>query len=407
MVPVNMPVVGQDIPTGIIKEWLKQEGDKVEKEEIIASVESEKATFDVEAPADGILLKILKQEDEEVEVLTPIAYIGLEGESVENDQNESSKTTEKATPSKFEVSNRPKFHEGSVRKKIFVSPLAKKIAYQEGLDLAQVKGTGPGGRITKKNVLEVLKNNGKEKSETIAGTIKTTPQPALLSDGESEVAFTRMRQIIADKLTLSKQTIPHFYLFLNVEMDKALVFKKQLNVEKNISITVTDLVVYAVAKAMIEFPRMNAHVYSNKYILFKNVNIGLAVSSEDGLRVPVIPNADKSGLKKLSEQTKKLALDAREGKIDLNIKAGLTISTLGMFGIDSFIPIINPPESAILALGKSSPKVVTDGTNISIKNIMPVTLACDHRLIDGTYGADFLGRVKELLETSDFRDINW
>jgi pyruvate dehydrogenase E2 component (dihydrolipoamide acetyltransferase) len=158
---------------------------------------------------------------------------------------------------------------------------------------------------------------------------------------------------------------------------------------------------------MIEFPRINSHVYSNKYVLLNDINIGLAVSSDEGLRVPVLTNVDRSGLVQLSAQTKKLADEARKGKFDLNAKAGLTVTTLGMFGVDSFMPIINPPESAIVAVGKSSPRVVTDGTNISIKNLMTVTLACDHRLIDGDYAANFLHRVKELIELADFKELNW
>ena len=394
-----MPIVGQDIPTGIIKEWLKKEGDKVKKEEIIATVESEKSTFDVEAPAEGILLKILKQEEEEVQVLTPIAYIGEEGESIENDKNKIQEIIKDSIPSKLNFVEHSE-QEINLRKRIIVSPLAKKIAYEEGLDLSLIKGTGPGGRIIKENVLEALNLNGEKKINTLTETTKNTVK-STISEGDGGVAFTRVRQIIADKLTLSKQTVPHFYLFLDVGMDEILVLKKRLKDENNISATITDMIIYAVAKAIIEFPRINSHVYSNKYIHLKNINIGLAVSSEDGLRVPVITNADKSGLKQLSERTKKLATDAREGKIDLNVKAGLTISSLGMFDIDSFIPVINPPESAIIAVGKSAPKVVTDGTNIFIKNIMSLTLACDHRLIDGTYAASFLGRVKELLEKAD------
>ena len=216
--------------------------------------------------------------------------------------------------------------------------------------------------------------------------------------------FGRIRQLIADKLVLSKQTIPHFYLFIDAEMDKALARKEQINAGSIAKVTITDMVVCAVSKAMGEFPRMNSHVYPNKYVLFRDINIGLAVSSDDGLRVPVIANADKADLVELSVQTKKLAADARIGKIDLNIKAGLTVTTLGIYDISRFLPIINPPECAILAIGKSSPKVVTDGVNISIKNTMTITLACDHRLIDGTYAANFLGRVKEVLELADLKN---
>jgi pyruvate dehydrogenase E2 component (dihydrolipoamide acetyltransferase) len=413
MIQVKMPVVGQDIPTGIIKEWLKKEGETVAKEEIIATVESEKATFDVEAPADGVLLKILRQEEEEVEVLTAIAYIGEIGESFNQVPGAHEQAVINAEASVPEVEETVKLETGKKGARIFVSPLAKKIAEKEGVNLGTIIGTGIGGRIIKKNVLDALQNSSWDNKSAQETTKKHTFSTALsalkteYAGGVKEVAFNRMRQIIADKLTFSKQTVPHFYLFSDFEMDNALHYKKKLWVEKNVKITVTDLVVYTVSKAMIEFPRINSHVYSNKYVLLNDINIGLAVSSDEGLRVPVLTNVDRSGLVQLSAQTKKLADEARKGKFDLNTKAGLTVTTLGMFGVDSFMPIINPPESAIVAVGKSSPRVVTDGTNISIKNIMTVTLACDHRLIDGDYAANFLHRVKELIELADFKELNW
>ncbi len=404
MVPVNMPIVGQDIPTGIIKEWLKEEGEAIYREEIIAIVESEKATFDVEAPADGILLKILRQQDEEVEVLTPIAYIGEKGETFGLEE-------EKEEVHEVPVSDGPKENAETViqtqwenRNRIFISPLAKNIAETKRIELGSLIGTGPGGRIIKRNVLDAIKAKatGAVDAEPVWQKLVLQPEISLsLSEGEKEVPFDRMRQLIADKLTLSKQFVPHFYLFTYMEMDKAVAVKDQLKAQ-NIRITITDIVIHAVARVMGEFPRMNAHVYANRYVLLRDINIGLAVTSNDGLRVPVITHADKGDLSELSEYTKQLSVNARNGKIIPGIKAGLTVSTLGMYGINQFLPIINPPECAILAIGQSSPKVVTDGTNISIKNIMTITLACDHRLIDGVYAANFIGRVKEIIEQANF-----
>ncbi len=190
-------------------------------------------------------------------------------------------------------------------------------------------------------------------------------------------------------------------------MDKATSCKERLQNESAVHVTITDIVIHAVARAMSEFPRMNSHVFSDRYVLLRDVNIGLAVSSDDGLRVPVITHADKGDLAELSVRTKQLSANARNGKIDPGQKAGLTVSTLGMYGINQFLPIINPPECAILAIGKSSPKVMTDGINIAIKKMMTITLACDHRLIDGTYAANFIGRVKEIMEQADFKKLNW
>lgn len=407
MVPVIMPVVGQDIPTGIIREWMKKEGEAVLKEEIIATVESEKATFDVEAPAEGFLLKILRKEEDEVEVLTPIAYIGQMGEIFESGENEVECSTEKIAG----IDTSPVDSDASVaaaRSRMFVSPLARKIAEKEGVRLELVTGTGPNGRIIKRNILEAIKLPAPESIDSQKDSVKPGSRSEIrqaIPEGIEEIPFNRMRRLIADKLTLSKQTVPHFYLFTDVEMDRAIAFKNQLMQESGVRVTITDMLVYAVAGAMGEYPRMNSHVYPDRYFQLRDINIGLAVSSDDGLRVPVIEHADKGDLATLSARTKQLSENARKGRSDLGLRAGITVSTLGMYGITQFLPIINPPESAILAVGKSTPRVTTDGFSIAIRNIMTITLACDHRLIDGAYGAAFLGRVKEILEQAEFKKM--
>ncbi len=410
MVPVIMPVVGQDIPTGIIREWLKQEGETVSRDEIIATVESEKATFDVEAPADGILLNILRKEEEEVNVLTPIAYIGTMGETFDPDEKKTDDLLVAGEEIMEEGMVEPNVSVPVARSRIFASPLAIKIAQKEGVRLESVTGTGPNGRIIKRNILETIRLSAPESIDSQNNSTEAGSRPEIrqaLPEGAEDIPFDRMRQLIADKLTLSKKTVPHFYLFTDVEMDKAISFREQSKQEIGIRITITDMVVYAVARALCEFPRMNSHVFSNHYLLLRDVNIGLAVSSGCGLRVPVIVHADKADLAALSARTKKLSDNARNGRIEPGLKTGVTVSTLGMYGISQFLPIINPPESAILAVGKSSPKVTTDGSSIAICNVMTIALACDHRLIDGTYGAGFLGRVKEILEKAEFRKLNW
>ena len=212
-----------------------------------------------------------------------------------------------------------------------------------------------------------------------------------------------MRQLIADKLTLSKQSVPHFYLFADVVMDNALLTKSELKKNNNLHVTITDIIVYHVARAMGEFSLFNSHVFHDRYLFLKDINIGLAVASEDGLRVPVILHADKEEIGGLSVKIRQLTTDAKKGKMVPGLKAGLTISTLGMYGIPRFLPVINTPESAILAIGQSSPKVTTDGKNIAIKNMLTLTLACDHRLIDGVYAAEFLNKVKALIENEGSR----
>ncbi len=414
MITINMPVIGQDIPTGVVVEWLKKEGQPVEKEEVIATVESEKAAFDVEAPADGILLKILRQEGEEVEVLTPIGFVGEPGEVYENKADlpptKNTKEIVRNGQEQIHTVNHLTKHD---KKKVVASPLARRVAREIGVSLDTVSGTGPGGRIIKKNVLKA-----KEQSEPVKALEREIPQPGLSpmankqtnvenlaasQPGDQLVSYSRTRQVIADRMLLSKQSIPHFYLFVEVDMDEAMAWRKTFNEINNTKITITDLVLQATAKALREFPRMNAHVGQQSMVLKKQINIGIATAVEDGLLVPVIANADQIDTLEISHEIKQKAENARKGKLDLNTKGTFTLSSLGMYGIKEFLPIINPPEAGILAIGKVEPKVVAEGQMFGVKNRMNLTLACDHRAVDGAYGAQFLSAVKKKLEAANFK----
>jgi pyruvate dehydrogenase E2 component (dihydrolipoamide acetyltransferase) len=373
---VIMPQVGQDIETAIIVDWIKKENDPIQKGDIIATVESDKATFDVEAYESGVLLKILYKEGDEVHVLTPIAYIGQPGEQIVTE----APAAETARASAADTTPVTTAETKSEQRGPVASPSAKRLAREKAIDLQNVTGTGPGGRITKEDVLNATKST--------AGT-----------ETEEVIPFSPMRAKIAERLTRSKQTIPHFILFADIDMTEANTWRKQFNKSQGVRITVTDMIVKAVASALCEFPDMNAHVAQDKIILKKAVNIGIAVSVKDGLAVPVIAEASTKNLIQISQESRKNTEAIRKGKLLSNAIGSFTVSNLGMHAVDKFIPIINPPECAILALGRAVEKPAVVNGALCIRHIMTATLACDHRAVDGAVAAQFLETIKHHLET--------
>ena len=380
---VLMPQVGQDIKTAKIIEWLKKENDHIEKGDIIATVESDKAAFDVEAYDSGVLLKILHPKGEEVEVLTPIAYLGQPGERIE-EIAALQKRTDRATK------------EGSVGKTVpgqatetkggvAASPSARKLAREKGISLDAIAGTGPGGRITRKDVLAAFS----------AGAGRTE-----LAAGDVAVPFSPMRARIAERLTRSSQTIPHLYLLIDVDMSHALAWRQQYNQKSKTRVTVTDMIIKAAAVALCEFRKLNAHVDADKIILKKAINIGVAVAVDEGLIVPVVAEADQKNIAEISTASRQNAEAARRGKLKPQRPSTFTISNLGMYSVDTVLPIINPPEVAILAVGRIAKRPVAVGDDVGLGEIMTMTLGCDHRAVDGTYAARFLERIKHYLENA-------
>lgn len=416
MIKINMPIVGQDIPTGVVLEWLKKEGDSVEKEEVIAAVQSEKADFDVESPASGVLLKILKQPGEEVEVLKPIGYIGEPGEVFEEkDDGIADDVPEKNMKTGQEHvfgEEGPAVQEVGNQGKVVASPLARKVAREAGLSLQNVRGTGPNGRIIKKNVLASLhRATGEEPGDNgVESEVppSAVPAPAFIAeDGDRREAYSRIRQIIADRMTQSVRVVPHFYLTADIPMDAAAAWRARANAQPDIKITYTDIIAHAVSVVLREFPRLNAHASSSEMLYKKRINIGIAVASDEGLLVPVVADTDQKDVVEISREIREKSAMARRGKLDLSAKGTFTISSLGMYGITSFQPIINPPETGILAVGKIQEKIVGDGRSFTMSKVMLVTLACDHRAVDGAYGAEFLDRFRSIMEKADFRMAKW
>jgi pyruvate dehydrogenase E2 component (dihydrolipoamide acetyltransferase) len=381
--PINMPQVGQDVETAVLVEWHKQENDPVNQGDIIATVESEKATFDVEAYDAGILLKRLYSEGDEIKVLTPIAWLGQPGEAF----GEAPASAKPAVAEKKEnaapVPQSTAPVGATAPEKIFSSPSARRVAAERGVDLKDVGGTGPNGRI--------VSNDVRKASE------KIKLEPAGTDD--QVMVFTPMRAKIAERMSRSKREIPHFTLFTDVDMTELLAWRKKYNHEQAEPVSVTDLIVRATVMALREHPKMNAHVMSDRVILKHQVNIGVAVALPEGLAVPVIAAAESKNLNQLSGEIRRNAEAIRAGKMLSNASGSFTVTNLGMFAIDMFSPIINPPEAGILALGRAVEKPVVINGGIHIRSMMTAALACDHRAIDGAQAAGFLETIKLRLET--------
>lgn len=248
-----------------------------------------------------------------------------------------------------------------------------------------VTGTGPGGRITKQDVLTAASQTGSE--------------PAAAVTGDTVIAFSSMRARIAERLTRSKQTIPHFYISMDADLSEAMRWRQAFNEAHQARVTVTDMIVKAAAKALSEYTKMNAHVEREEIIIKRPVNIGVAVSVEDGLIVPVVEHADQKSVAEISAASRENAEGARAGRLKPQAIGGFTVTNLGMYAVDLFVPVINPPEAAILAVGAVAKRPAVMGDAVVGRDVMTMTLACDHRAVDGTYAAQFLARIKQYLES--------
>ncbi len=388
MKPIIMPQVGQNIPSARIIQWCKKEGQEVKKGELVLVVESDKASFEVEADESGILLKVLHQEGEEVEILKPLAYIGQPGETVKVEEAAAKEEPSSERP-KTRAAPTPEITEKHIR--ILASPSARRLAKERGIDLAQVKGSGPGGRITKRDVLTAA-----APSTSVAQVV--APEVKGILPEDKVVPFSKMRKRIAERLTLSKQTIPHFYLFVEVDMSDALEWRKAAAEKHGTKITITDMVIKACAVALKEFDRMNAYVEHNRIVIKRGVNVGVAIALDDGLLVAVIPDADKKSVSEISGFSKKNVEAARRGAIISGAVGTFTVSSLGPYGVRGFLPVINPPECGILAVGTIEKRVVPLEDGPGVRDMMTIALAVDHRAVDGTYAAEFLNRIKHYLE---------
>jgi pyruvate dehydrogenase E2 component (dihydrolipoamide acetyltransferase) len=385
---VIMPKLGLTMTEGTIEKWLKQEGDRVEKGELLVEIITEKINFQYEAPASGILRKIFHHEGEVVPVATPIAIIAEESEVIPE--------AEAIKPEVLPEVIKPIAVQKEMEKppeRIFVSPIAKKIAHEKGIDLSSLKGSGPMGRIVKIDVLRAAERVvGKE-------TAPIAPSPY----GKT-IPLKGIRRIIAKRMTESFQNIPHIYLSLEIDMTACLALREQLmeEIEKRakVRLTLTDILVKVGASALKDHPIINSRIEGDQICLLEEINIGVAIALQDGLIVPVIRNADRKSLAEIATTLRDLTQKAREEKLSLEDVGGgtFTLSNMGMLGIDKFNAIINPPECSILGVGRTVEKPVVQGGEIKIKPMAWLSLSSDHRIVDGATAALFLNHIKKLLE---------
>jgi pyruvate dehydrogenase E2 component (dihydrolipoamide acetyltransferase) len=376
---VIMPSLGFDMTEGLLARWLKNEGDTVEKGQAIAEIETEKATVEIEAAGSGILARIIVHAGETVPVGTLIGVIADAGEEVVavTAPVPVSETGEGAAPSEARVK---------------ASPIARKMAEEAGLDLSRIKGTGPGGRVVERDVQAAI----------AAGSAPAPPGvPAVPAPG-APVPLNRMRKTIARRMTESKAAAPHFYITVEINMDDAMKMREQLNAlaPEAERISVNDLVVAAAARTLARFPVLNASYREDNLEMHPRVNIGIAVALEDGLIPPVLRDADKKPLKRIAAESRALAERARTNKLRSDDLGGgtFTVSNLGMFDVDEFIAIINPPEAAILAVGAVTRRPVAAAGEVRIAPLMKTTLSVDHRVADGAQAGRFMQEFKKLLE---------
>ena len=417
---ITMPALSPTMTEGTLARWLVKEGDSVTAGDIIAEIETDKATMEVEAVDEGSVGQLLVPEGTEgVPVNQPIALLLEEGEDASSLASfQAPVAAPTAAPSPAEsVAPAPALASpapasasapsAAPGERIFASPLARRMAEKAGLDLAAIHGTGPRGRIVKSDIESVLSGAPVQSAQppkaAPAEAIAPLPTTQALPVGESElIPHTNMRKVIARRLLESKQTIPHFYLTVDCEIDRLLAMRKELNDRDgaDYKISVNDFVIRAVALALGKTPDANASWSEEGMIRYGSVDISVAVAIDEGLITPIIRNADHKGLAKISAEMKDLALRAREGKLLPEEYQGGTfsISNLGMFGVREFSAIINPPQSAIMAVGAGEQRPVVKDGALSVATVMSCTLSCDHRVVDGALGAQLLGVFKSFIE---------
>jgi len=402
---IIMPQGGQDITEGQVVQWLKSEGDEVKKGEVICEVETEKAVFEVESPADGVLLKIIVPAGQKAKVLSTIGLVGAAGESVELEDEEYAIEDKKITGIDVATLRKKVVAKGRASKgQTKVSGRARKLADQKGIDISHVEGSGPKGRITEKDVLAYFETVPIS-PKSAAAPYESSKSPADAADirGKS-VPMTRKRKVIARRLQQSKQTIPHFYVTVTVDMTDAIQQQKEHNTkgDDDINVSINDMVVKAAAIALGEFPQVNCKIDEDNIHYLKDINIGVAVGLDDGLVVPVLAKADTLSLQGIAKKTKELVHLAKAGK-QASLTAGtFTISNMGMLNVDNFVAIINPPETAILAVGSVRKNIMVASDNsFLIRDTMSMTLSADHRAIDGVLGSQFVNKIKYCLENPE------
>lgn len=403
MTEVIMPKMGDGMEEGTLLEWLKKDGESVKPGEVIGTIQTDKATLELESPGRGKLTGFLIQSGDTVPVGRPIAAILKDGESLPANWGSgeaSAPAAEEpvaATEAPAASAATPAAATSSSNERIKASPLARRVAADAGVDLNAVTGSGPGGRIVHKDVVAAISQQG-------SSLPKSAPKsaPVVASAEDVKVPLNFLRKIIAERTHQSKMEAPHFYVTVEVDMEKIYALREALKEEEAGNISVNDFVVRACALALREMPQVNS-TYQGDYLLqLGNVNIGIAAAVDDGLLVPVIHHADQLTLRQIAAASKDLVTKARAGKLSPNEMSGSTfsISNMGMLDVDNFGAIINGPNAAILAISSARKRVVvTESDEVEVRWRMNMTASFDHRVVDGAVGAQFINIVRAYLES--------
>jgi pyruvate dehydrogenase E2 component (dihydrolipoamide acetyltransferase) len=421
---VIMPKLSPTMEEGQIARWLKKEGDKVSMGEPLAEIDTDKATMEMQALSNGVLRKILINEGQSAPLGQLIAIIGEPNEDISAIVNEAaapspaaskptgpatqsesreqapSTSTPAPTPSTGNGARSAPAAPGGAQSRIIVSPLAARMAAEAGLDLRTLQGSGPNGRIIKRDIEAAL---SAPPVGVQAGAAVGPFQPAIVAGASAyrDVPVTEIRRTIAKRLVTSLGPIPHFFLTTEIEMDRAAEMRHNINaLDPELKISINDILIKVAAAALVQHPAVNSSYQEKALRFYEHADIGVAVAIEDGLITPVIRAADQKSLSQIAREVRELAERARARKLrpEEYTGASFSISNLGMFGIDEFTAVINPPEAAILAVGAMTAKPVVRENQIVVRQIMRVTMSCDHRAVDGATGAKFLQTFKKILE---------
>ena len=412
--PINiqMPALSPTMEEGTLAKWLVKEGDTVESGDVMAEIETDKATMEFEAVDEGIIGKILVPEGSSgVKVNEIIAILLDDGEDVSNIEVQEPENKQGIIETINTVENKPSIklensNKSLNKERVFATPLARRIAKSNNLELTNIKGTGPYGRIVKADV-ETNNISYLEKPATLSMTSSTTTETIkdIYKDRHfKEIALDGMRTVIANRLTEAKQTIPHFYLRRSVSLDKLLMIRAEMNdglADKGIKISVNDFIIKASSLALQDIPKANVVWAHDRILQMKSSDVAVAVSVEGGLYTPILFDSENKSISSLSSEIKVLASKARDKKLSPSEYQGgsFAISNLGMMGVENFDAVINPPHGSILAVGAGTKKpIVMEDGSISVATIMSMTLSVDHRAIDGALGAEFLARIAHYLE---------
>ena len=409
---ISMPKLGFDMAEGLLVRWVKQVGETINKGDVLAEIETDKATVEVESSASGVVLQLIVDQGTMVPVNAPIAIVGNAGEQVSSVEVSGVKSADEkpaaqTPPIADSVSSGSSSADSSSivhgqSSTLKASPLAKKIARDQKVDLSNIKGTGPGGRIVRKDI-EAALASGQPTTDNKPQTVVNRPlSTVIISQDDKVVATTKLRQAIGRRLVESKTTIPHFYVTHEFKMDALMNMRKQVNayLPDNEKVSVNDFVLKGVALSLRQFPNLNATLKGNEIVQFGHVNVGVAVTVPGGLMTVVVKDTDQKTLRQISGEVKAMAGRAREGKVKPEDVDGSTFSTsnLGMYDVEEFIAIVNPPEAGILAISSAREIPVVENGQIKAGWRMKATISVDHRISDGAEAAQFMQALAGFLE---------